>query len=182
MARVRHRFAIGFACALVLAAVAPFVAFSSQRPAATRVVNSFVSSGTGTQEVRGGGGGLIYGTLARGGMLTVKDVSKTHDLQRAVKCPPKVHSCSKNVAGSIVYHASGGKLSYKLSGTRFRAVLRGTSTVDGVGLFGSAYFAGQGTFALNGGAAQDWSTGFADLGLPNRPPSTTTTTTTPTVP
>jgi hypothetical protein len=157
------------AALLALTCLTPAFAASG----ASRLVTSLVSTGSGMQGFRGGG--LVYGTVAHGGSLVVRDLAPggAQAAQVDVRCgkAAKPVRCGVPVAAGTLYRAAGKVLRYKVSGTRYRVVLRGQSTLDGVGVYGGAVFSGTGSFTVDGGAAATWTTGVIELGGPNSPAS-----------
>ncbi len=68
--------------------------------------------------------------------------------------------------GSMLYVITAKSTTFKLSGKRYDVVLKGSSTLNGIGVYGKATFKGAGTYQLSGGEALAWD-GTVDLGRPN---------------
>jgi hypothetical protein len=119
---------------------------------------SLLSKGKGVQSLTGGG--LTYGSVSRGGSLRVRDL--VGDLSKTV--PGMVGR--KMPDGSMIYVITAKTSTFKLLGTKYELVLRGTSTLNGIGVYGKANFKGVGTYQLSGATALLWD-GGVDLGKPN---------------
>jgi hypothetical protein len=122
-----------------------------------KVEASLLSKGKGTQSFVGGG--LTYGTVSRGGSIRVRDMSG--DLSKTVS-----GSFARRMPdGSVMYVITAKSTAFKLSGKRYEVVLKGNSTLNGIGVYGKATFRGNGTYQLSGAAALPWD-GSVDLGKP----------------
>jgi hypothetical protein len=146
---------------LVTAIAATLVPATNVAPSAAKsmqVEASLLSKGKGTQTLTGGG--LVFGTLSRGGSVRVRDMAG--DLSKTV-----TGALARNMPdGSKMYVISGRNATFKLSGTRYQVILRGNSTLNGIGVYGKASFKGNGTYQLSGGDALVWD-GIVDLGKPS---------------
>jgi hypothetical protein len=146
---------------LVLATVA--ATFLPAMPVTTSVAQtdaveaSLLSKGKGTQTFIGGG--LTYGTVAKGGRVEIRDIAG--DLAKTVPgLQPR-----KGKDGSFLYVLTNRPATFKLSGTKYEIVLNGVSTLNGIGVYGKAAFKGVGTYQLSGDAALLWD-GPVSLGKP----------------
>jgi len=146
---------------LVLATLAAtFLPAMPVTPSAARdnkVEASLLSKGKGTQTFVGGG--LTYGTVSKGGQVVIHDLSG--DLSKTV--PGLTPFRLKD--GGWRYVISGRAATFKLSGTRYEIMLRGASTLNGIGVYGKASFKGAGTYQLSGDSAVLWD-GSVNLGKP----------------
>jgi hypothetical protein len=159
--------------ALALCAIAALVVAGSAASYAPRKqVATLGSKGCCKQGLRGGG--LVYGTISWPGSVLVQDY-----VGDAV---PKVPGVKKRIllTGGVYFKIpfKKKKFTFSVTGTRYRIVVEGKSTMAGVGVYGKALFLGQGTYSLNGAAPLPWPNGVVDLGRPNAPPPTTSTVTT----
>lgn len=143
-------------------------------PAHARVVTSLVSSGTGSQLFKGGG--LVYGRIrGKESSLTVLDLSKKHDLRLLLSTPTGTTLKPTPTVDGLQYLVPKGQVvAFRFSGSRYQLSLvadagNGKSTLNGVGVFGKAWFNGQGSYSLDGAPDQVWNLGVVSLG----PPSTT---------
>jgi hypothetical protein len=134
---------------------------------AVRTQTTLHSAGTGRQVINGGG--LIYGTVAKGGSVAVLDVKG--DAQ--IKVTPKKYTFTSD--GQRYPATTKRGLVFSISGTHYRVVLRGNTVLNGVGLYGKANLTGNGTYSLNGAPVQPWA-GALSLGTKQaarvRPPAT----------
>jgi hypothetical protein len=120
-----------------------------------RTQTTLHSAGTGRQLINGGG--LIYGTVAKGGSVAVLDLKG--DAQ--IRVTPKKYTFT---ADGQRYPASTKRgLVFSISGTHYRVVLKGNTVLNGVGVWGKATLTGTGSFSLNGAPDQPWA-GAVSLG------------------
>jgi hypothetical protein len=150
----RKLLVVGALTATLLPAVpvTPSVAMSD------KVEASLLSKGKGNQTFIGGG--LTYGSVSRGGSLRVRDISG--DLSKTINgtLPRRMPD------GSLMYVFNGKSTAFKLAGKRYEVILKGSSTLNGIGVYGKATFRGTGTYQLSGSAPLAWN-GSVDLGRAN---------------
>jgi hypothetical protein len=140
------------------ATLLPAVPVTPSAATTAKVEASLLSKGKGTQSFVGGG--LTYGTVSRGGTIVVRDVSG--DLSKTV-----VGTIARKMKdGGVMYVITAKSTTFKLSGKRYEVVLKGTSTLNGIGVYGKATFRGAGTYQLSGAEVLAWD-GAVDLGRAN---------------
>jgi hypothetical protein len=135
--------------------------------AATRVQTSLSSKGSGRQGIDGGG--LTYGSVARNGTVLVIDLSAAKDASVTIKAPAR-----KAQGGKLYTAKKPGGLAFRVSGTHYRIVLNGISSLNGIGVYGSAFFRGAGFYSLSGGNDVPWTTATQTtikLGEQHAPPA-----------
>jgi hypothetical protein len=120
--------------------------------------SSLVSKGRGTQTFEGGG--LIYGTVAKNATILVVNLSGLDDLSTTIK------GKGTRFAGGKLYTAHDNKgLAFKVSGSSYRVVIKGVSSLNGLGVYGQGVFRGSGSYSLSGGPYIPWGRGKVSLGL-----------------
>jgi hypothetical protein len=113
-----------------------------------RTQTTLHSTGTGRQLINGGG--LIYGTVAKGGSVAVLDLKG--DAQ--IKVTPKKYTFTSD--GQRYSATTKRGLVFSISGTHYRVVLKGNTVLNGLGVYGKATLTGNGTYSLNGAPDQPW--------------------------
>jgi hypothetical protein len=144
--------------AALTATLLPAVPVTPSAATPQLVEASLLSKGKGVQSFTGGG--LTYGTVSRGGTIVVRDVSGDLSKTVAGTVPRKMKD------GSLMYVITAKSTTFKLSGKRYEVVLKGSSTLNGIGVYGKATFKGAGTYQLSGAEVLAWN-GTVDLGRAN---------------
>jgi hypothetical protein len=140
--------------------------------AQAQVVTSLVSTGSGSQQFKGGG--LVYGRIrGKDSRLTVLDLSKKHDLQYRLSTPTGTTLKATPTVDGLQYLVPKGQVvTFRFSGSRYQLSLvsdTGKATLNGVGVFGKAWFTGAGSYSLDGAPDQVWNLGVVTLGPPGLP-------------
>jgi hypothetical protein len=167
----RRSIYVVLAVAMLLGSIA--AAADARKPAYANGATTIVSNGSGRQVLEGGG--LTYGTIAAGSVseLRVWDYSSKHDAKVTVTAQASGSSGSSAGRPVKASRLSGGQLfrlkptrqnasrtlAFSVSGSHFRLVLDGTSSLNGAGVTGRITLYGDGTITINGqDPPLDWET------------------------
>ena len=140
----------------VLVALAALVAGVAARPAEADAyaIKALVSKGSGEQQLYAGG--LVYGTVLRGGRVVIEFSEKVTVANGQARL--------KNKKRQVWVANSRKPMAFKVSGKAFRVTVTGNSVLNGVGIWGFARFSGVGLFTLDGGEDIAWGGDDLDLG------------------
>jgi hypothetical protein len=142
-----------FAVLAVLAALCA-VTFPQPQEADALAIKALVSKGSGEQQLYAGG--LVYGTVLRGGRVVIEFADKVTVANGMAR--------QKNKKKQVWVANSRKPMAFKVSGKAFRVTVTGNSVLNGVGIWGFARFSGVGTFTLDGGEGVAWGGPDLDLG------------------
>jgi len=117
-------------------------------------IKALVSKGSGEQQLFAGG--LVYGTVLRGGRVVIEFADKVTVANGQAR--------QKSKRKQIWVANSRKPMAFKVSGKAFRVTVVGNSVLNGVGIWGFARFSGVGTYTLDGSEELAWGGPDLDLG------------------
>ena len=134
-------------------------AWAAAAPASTFLQPTLASKGDGRQTFLGGG--LTYGTVKKGS-LTIRDKSVLFDAVKTVsggKGQP-----TPDGLGTVWKVTKNNVLTFKVQGSNYQLAMTGTTTLNGLDVYGKMTFVGKGRYWLGTSPSAVWSASALKLG------------------